>query len=103
MTASEPPVTTPGDADEPAPPQRGLTREERGRDVSEAQAKAEAETSTGRRLLRSMSRAVGVVLALEGMNEEEPPRGPRGLRRQPAEVVGWNVAWDSSAGHRLPR
>ncbi|BBX44449.1 hypothetical protein GCM10009641_54290 [Mycobacterium cookii] len=40
---------------EPPPPQRGLTREERGRDVSAAQAKAEAETSTGRRLLRSMS------------------------------------------------
>ena len=40
---------------EPAEPQRGLTREERGRDVSQAQARAEAEGSTGRRLLRSMS------------------------------------------------
>jgi YggT family protein len=41
--------------DEPPPPARGLTREERGRDVSEAQAKVEAETSTGKRLLKSMS------------------------------------------------
>ena len=41
--------------DEPPPPVRGLTREERGRDVSEAQAEAEAETSTGKRLLKSMS------------------------------------------------
>jgi YggT family protein len=40
---------------EPPPPQRGLTREERGRDVSAAQAQAEAETSTGKRLLKSMS------------------------------------------------
>jgi YggT family protein len=32
-----------------------LTREERGRDVSAAQADAEAETSTGKRLLKSMS------------------------------------------------
>jgi hypothetical protein len=49
MTVNEPPF------EEPAAPQRGLTREERGRDVSQAQAQAEAETSTGRRLLRSMS------------------------------------------------
>jgi hypothetical protein len=40
---------------EPPPPQRGLTREERGRDVSAAQAEAEAQTSTGRRMLLSMS------------------------------------------------
>src|SRR5689334_20657548 len=40
---------------EPPRPARGQTREERGRDVSEAQAKAEAETSAGRRLWRSMS------------------------------------------------
>ena len=36
-------------------PQRWLTREERGRDVGAAQAEAEAETSTGRRMLLSMS------------------------------------------------
>jgi hypothetical protein len=40
---------------EPSPPERGLTRAERGRDVSAAQAEAAAETSTGRRLLLSMS------------------------------------------------
>jgi hypothetical protein len=40
MTAATP------DPDEPPPPQRGLTREERGRDVSEAQAAAETEPST---------------------------------------------------------
>jgi hypothetical protein len=40
---------------EPPPPQRGLTREERGRDVSEAQAEAEAETSTAKKYLKSMS------------------------------------------------
>jgi hypothetical protein len=56
MTASEPPLSgQAGDAGEPPPPQRGLTREERGRDVSQAQAEAEAETSTGRRILKSMS------------------------------------------------
>jgi hypothetical protein len=43
------------DPNEPPPPQRGLTREEHGRDVSEAQAEAEAETSTGKRFLKSMS------------------------------------------------
>ena len=32
---------------EPLPPERGLTRAERGRDVSAAQAEAEAETSPG--------------------------------------------------------
>lgn len=40
---------------EPPAPERGLTRAERGRDISAAQAEAEAETSTGRRLLLSMS------------------------------------------------
>jgi hypothetical protein len=57
MTASEPPAPPPGvgHTAEPPPPQRGLTRAERGRDVSEAQAKAENETSVGRMLLRSMS------------------------------------------------
>jgi len=40
---------------EPPPPSRGLTRGERGRDVSQAQAEVEAETSTGKRLLKSMS------------------------------------------------
>ena len=40
---------------EPPAPQRGQTRDERGRDVSEAQAQAEAQPSTGRRLLASMS------------------------------------------------
>lgn len=41
--------------DEPPPPQRGLTRQERGRDVSAAQAEAEAETSTVTRYLKVMS------------------------------------------------
>jgi hypothetical protein len=50
MTAVPPP-----DLNEPPPPQRGLTREERGRDVSEAQARAEAETSVPKKLLKSMS------------------------------------------------
>jgi hypothetical protein len=40
---------------EPPPPQRGQTREERGRDVSEAQAEAEAETSKVKRFLRMIS------------------------------------------------
>jgi len=48
-------AVTPPNASEPPPPQRGLTREERGRDVSEAQAEAEAETSTGKRMLKAMS------------------------------------------------
>jgi hypothetical protein len=50
MTAMPPP-----DAGEPPPPQRGLTREERGRDVSEAQAEAEAETSKVKQYLQAMS------------------------------------------------
>jgi hypothetical protein len=43
------------DPNEPPPPQRGQTREEWGRDVSEAQAEAEAETSKVKRFLRMMS------------------------------------------------
>jgi Flp pilus assembly protein TadB len=50
MTAVPPP-----DPNEPPPPQRGLTREERGRDVSQAQAEAEAETSKVKQYLRAMS------------------------------------------------
>jgi hypothetical protein len=50
MTAVPPP-----DPNEPPPPQRGLTREERGRDVSEAQAEAEAATSVPQQLLNWMS------------------------------------------------
>ena len=50
MTAPRQPM-----ASEPPPPQRGLTREERGRDVSEAQAEAEAETSTVKKYLKMMS------------------------------------------------
>jgi hypothetical protein len=50
MTAVQPPGP-----DEPPPPQRGLTREERGRDVSEAQAEAEAETSTPKKVLKMLS------------------------------------------------
>jgi hypothetical protein len=49
MTAVRP------DTNEPPPPQRGLTREERGRDVSEAQADAEAETSKVQQYLKAMS------------------------------------------------
>jgi Flp pilus assembly protein TadB len=45
----------PPDPNEPPPPQRGLTREERGRDVSQAQAEAEAETSKVKQYLRAMS------------------------------------------------
>lgn len=41
--------------DEPAAPARGLTREERGRDISAAQAEAEAKPSALRRMLASMS------------------------------------------------
>lgn len=41
--------------DEPPPPVRGLTREERGRDVSEAQAELEAETSAGKRMIKAMN------------------------------------------------
>jgi hypothetical protein len=43
------------DPNEPPPLQRGQTRDERGRDVSEAQAEAEAETSKVKRFLRMMS------------------------------------------------
>ncbi|WP_328360391.1 hypothetical protein OG976_08230 [Mycobacterium sp. NBC_00419] len=50
MSSAQPPYP-----DEPAAPARGLTREERGPDVSQAQAEAEAETSAGKRLLKSMS------------------------------------------------
>ena len=48
-------ATPPPDPNEPPPPQRGLTREERGRDVSEAQADLEAETSTPRQLLKTLN------------------------------------------------
>lgn len=41
--------------DEPQAPQRGQTRAELGRDISEAQAGAEAQTSAWKRLLHSMS------------------------------------------------
>jgi YggT family protein len=50
MTATPPP-----DPHEPPAPQRGLTREERGRDVSEAQAEAEAEASVPKKALKFMS------------------------------------------------
>jgi hypothetical protein len=50
MTAAQPPSP-----DEPPPPQRGLTREERGRDVSAAQAEVEAETSTPKKMLKMLS------------------------------------------------
>jgi hypothetical protein len=50
MTAVPPPGPN-----EPPPPQRGLTREERGRDVSEAQAEAEAASSVPQQLLKWMS------------------------------------------------
>jgi hypothetical protein len=52
MTAAPPP---PPFQDEPAAPQRGRTREERGRDISAAQAEAEAETSTVKRYLAMAS------------------------------------------------
>lgn len=50
MTAVQPPASN-----EPPQPQRGLTREERGRDVSAAQAEVEAETSTVKKYMKSMS------------------------------------------------
>jgi hypothetical protein len=50
MTAVQPPH--PG---EPLPPERGLTRDERGRDISEAQAEAEAERSKWKQFLHMMS------------------------------------------------
>lgn len=40
---------------EPPPQQRGLTRDERGRDISAAQAQAEAETSKVQQYLKVMS------------------------------------------------
>ena len=49
------PTLPPPDPNEPAQPKRGQTREERGRDVSEAQAEAEAETSKVQRYLKAMS------------------------------------------------
>lgn len=48
-------VVPPQNPTEPPPPQRGLTREERGRDVSEAQAEVEADTSTWKKFVKSMS------------------------------------------------
>lgn len=48
-------TTGPVAPSEPPPPARGLTREERGRDVSSAQAEAEAETSKVRQYLRIAS------------------------------------------------
>ena len=48
-------TAVPPDTNEPPPPQRGLTREERGRDVSEAQAEVEAETSKVQQYLKAMS------------------------------------------------
>jgi hypothetical protein len=48
-------TAVPPDTNEPPPPQRGLTREERGRDVSEAQAEVEAETSKVQQYLKTMS------------------------------------------------
>src|SRR3954449_3430458 len=53
----------PSGANEPPPPQRGLTREERGRDVSDAQAEAEAETSKPKQYLRAMSPRFVVSMA----------------------------------------
>lgn len=50
MTAVQPPAPN-----EPAQPQRGQTIEERGRDISAAQAEAEAETSTVQRYLKMAS------------------------------------------------
>ena len=54
MSTFDPPVDTSGDQGQPPPPQRGLTHEERGRDVSAAQAAVEQQTSFGQGLLRSM-------------------------------------------------
>src|ERR1700761_7855530 len=50
MTAAQPPYP-----DEPPPPQRGLTKEERGRDISEAQAEAEAKKGRFAQLWHAMS------------------------------------------------
>ncbi len=43
------------DPSEPPPPRRGLSRDERGRDVSEARAAAEAQTSKWKQFTRAMS------------------------------------------------
>jgi hypothetical protein len=48
-------AVTPPNPNEPPPPARGLTSEERGRDVSAAQAEVEAETSTVKKFFKSMS------------------------------------------------
>jgi YggT family protein len=50
VTAPQPPASN-----EPPPPKRGLTQEERGRDISAAQANAEAETSKLKRYLKTAS------------------------------------------------
>jgi hypothetical protein len=50
MTAVQPPHSG-----EPLPPEHGLTRDERGRDISEAQAEAEAERSKWKQFLHMMS------------------------------------------------
>lgn len=50
MTAVQPPH-----AGEPLPPERGLSRDERGRDISQAQAEAEAEKSKFQQFLHWMS------------------------------------------------
>jgi hypothetical protein len=50
MTAVQPPHPS-----EPPPPQRGQTTEERGRDISEAQADGEAQTSKVKRFQHMMS------------------------------------------------
>lgn len=47
-------TAVPPAADEPPPPQRGRTLEERGRDVSAAQAEVEAEQSTLKKYLKAM-------------------------------------------------
>jgi YggT family protein len=50
MTSQQQPL-----AGEPPPPHRGLRRDERGRDVSAAQAEVEAEPSKWKRFLHMMS------------------------------------------------
>jgi hypothetical protein len=50
MTTAQPAATG-----EPPQPQRGLTAEERGRDISAAQADAEAQTSRVQQYLHAMS------------------------------------------------
>jgi YggT family protein len=53
MTTGQP--LLPDEPPQPAQPARGLTREERGRDISAAQADMEAETSTVQKYLKAMS------------------------------------------------